>query len=1385
LHAKNIFFRGSIRQPRQIKAVIGTHSASFSFHGYQDSLSTIFLSVEVDNDSVRIHDFTLEATASPPLAFHVDGVISSIRKRTAALDIRASGKAGSIARILGTETPLEGVFTLSGTLSNTLSDPLIEAHLESPAFDTDIGQFRDAAIHLRYGREVLTFDRFGGRHEAGRVEGQAMLDMSEPAYRYRLALDPTTLTLEHLPRTLVGASFPLAGTVTLSGEVSGAGFDELPAHAFLSMTSPSLWISGRRVQHVNGEVLFRNGQVDAAVRNGMADVRITGTLRPDGRADLTADVAVPDIKPVVSLLGDSTAAGAADLTAVLQGPLDHPGLHLTGQIRNLRYRDIPLGHLDLTGSLDPDRVVRMEARLDSAKAVFSTRAELTGTQPLTGTLTTRDLQLSDYIGHDAGLGLDAVLKIEGTLEGTLDAPVLRGNGLVQDLTLRDTRLGNASLAMTLRDHDLSFTVVNPDLTVIADGLVSLTEGYPYDLRMDMKRADLSPVLAILAKRPIELRTGWISGRMKAIGLAAYPDLSTITMALDSLIMRMDDRELHFSAPSTVKLENQLLTVDHLEVEGDFGHILINGIASLLPGELVNLEALMERVQLDFLSPFILSQGTLTGTVDGLFALTGSPDAPVLTGFISSSDVTYTVEEKVNQLGNVSASIAYEDRQFRIPALTLDTPMGSSTATLAYPIDLGWAGQDSTPLEDRYTASVIMDNLAVAPLREFIPALPAGLDGLIHGRIDMNGSTTTPEDMTGMAALDALRLYGLQNELVNTGPIRVRFNVDYADVDAFEVVVRPLHDSSIDQGRITASGRLVYRTKPASPVESDFSVNGRNITMEAFLGLANLDVPLSGTINSRITVTGPASGQAVDARFSMGQVRYNDAAIDSVSGRIVYEYGDLVVHVLQVWMKGDTLLAYGTIPFASEGAPASPTQPGGMAITVEGSNLDLSVLSGIVYDLEHIEGRADVQLSVGGTPAAPRSVGEIRVRDPVLQIRDIQPAFKASALHIQVEGSAFTLQPVEFKAGRGKITLYSRLRFDNLVLADFEANAAMSRAEAELIGSAKLTATGTLSVRGTPQRSQLVSGNTPLMVTGTVMHPLNIGSIILGSDGIIRPAETPAPFLEGMRLDVDIDIPQLFIRNDLANIELEGGLAFSGTAQNPVITGNGTAEEGGTVVYLDTRFTVETGRLEFIRRTPLESFTALIDDPILQLDPEITLLARAPNVRDIYGENYEVTLSLTGRPTQPNLQLTAVPAGDGAAGGSQASLSGPEVVSLLTFGLPGITTTGATEAVAGLGNRAILMATGNSAQRLLKLDEVRIEGDLFRNQETGSPLQVTISKRINQRTQVTLTQLFNSSSDYRLRIGYQLTNFLFIETFTDQISERSQNGIDLKVKFRFR
>ena len=1384
LRANNFFIRGSAWRPSHIKAIIGTHSASFVLNGFHDDISTIFTHIEVIGDSVKIRDLTLAATYSPPLAFHVDGTITSIRNRQAALAIQATGNVGSITRLLGVGKPIDGLFSLSASLTNTLVDPDIKAHLESPVFETDIGSFKLAAIDFRYAQDVLTIDRFKGRSQAGELSGQGVLDLTQPVSRYQLKLNAPSLTLENLPPQLIGETFPLAGVGDVSCEVRGEGFDQPPTFGSFEMAVPLLVSTGKRFVDVKSTADYQNGRVRVSVRNPLASVTVNGSIRTNGVADLTVEAIAPNAKAVADLFGYPATGDTTHFNAHIEGVLSRPTVQFSGQVQHLTYATVPLGELELNGALADDQVVRVDVRLDTTRAVLSAEVALTADYPLIGILRTQNLRLNDYLVLDESVGLDALLKIEGELDGTLANPILRGNGLAQNLSLRNTNLGDASIAISLQKQDLSFRIVKPDFTVIADGLVSLTDGYPYDLQVAIKRASLSPALAIIARRPVEQRTGWLSGRIKAKGLVASPELSTIAIALDSLVMTMDDRELHFSAPSTIKLDKQIVTVDHFELEGDIGHVRVNGLASLEPGGLVNMEALFEDVHLDFISPFLLSQGTLDGTLDGLFSLNGSPDAPALTGTLYSADVSYTTDQQVNQLGTISASFLYEDSAIQIPKLILQTPSGTSTGSFRFPLDLRWSRQDTLTLETQYTASLVMENLSVAPLREFIPKMPHGIDGLIHGRIDATGSTTTPEDFTGTVEIDALRLTGLQNEIVNRDPIRIHFNIGYADIDTLNIAIRPIEDPTANRGRISAHGRLAYRMAKNTPVESDFLIQGEQIAMEALLGLADIDIPLSGLLDTRLKVTGLPAEQSVEDRFSVSQVRYNDAVIDSISGRVVYEYSELILHEFYAWIKGSPLVAYGNIPLEPKRGSSETAPLADMAITVEGQDIDLSFLNGILYELENVSGRASVALSVGGTPSAPRSIGDIRIRDAVVQMRDIKPILTAPELRFQVEGNHLSLVPVEFKAGKGKINLSTQLTLDNLSVSNFETIVAMNRAEIEVVGSARLIANGTVSAAGTGKRSVVTNGNTPVTLTGTIIHPINIGTLVLGSGAIIRPSETPVPFWENMGLDVEFDIPGIRIKNDLADAELEGGLAFSGNAQNPIVTGNATVKEGAHIVYVDTRFAVESGRVELTRRFPLESFGALIDDPVLQLDPEMTLSARADRVRDIYGAEYEVRLSLSGRPSDPSLQLTAVPFENGATTGLQTSLTGPEVVSLLTFGLPGITTTGATDAVAGLGDRALKMATGSIAQRGLKLDEFRIEGDLLGGKASSSPAQFTISKRINQRAQVTFTRLFDSS-DYKLRVGYQLTNFLFIETFTDQISERPQNGFDLKVKFRFR
>ncbi len=1385
--AGEIEFRGAVLSPFRVDAEISAGQAAFNIGGYEDAVSNLQAAVYFEEDALTIHGLTAEAAYGPPISYHVNGELSTAREKTATLDIAANGQVGAILEIMGFENDMTGIFSMTGSLRNTLSEPDIEARFISPAVRTEYGSFKPATVDMAYARNMLMVSGFRGVHEAGWISGRGLLDFSGELTGYRLQLESPGIMLPALPSVLVDGGSVFEGEVEFAFEMEGAGFDDPPRRADLNASSTLVSLNGLPLREVTASAGYRRGQLRVDLREASFHVSAEGRLDTDGSILLTGPVDVDDIGTLPPPLDFAKLRGSAELDLYLLGTLRRPSVRLAGWVGGLAYAHVPIGEMKIEGFLDESSQLTFNAVLDRLE--FHARTHLAGDQAVSGYFNVHDLRLGDYLPDEPGWGLDAILRMEGDVTGTIAQPLVMGKGTVRNLEIRNEDLGDTDMDLTLSKDRLDFTMTRtPGPTVFAEGSVELTGQYPYDLKVDLIHTSLSPLLSILSKRPIEDSTARFSGNIHAVGLAGYPDLSTVTVSLDSLGIMMDDRELYFAAPSTVKLENQVITVDEFRLTGDFGRVTVNGTASLAADGRVDLETVLEGVQLEFISPFLVSAGTFSGAMDGVVSLGGTPGDPTINSLLTVSDVNYAIADRTNLLGTVTASVLYEDRLLRVPVLSVQTPLGLSEITLAYPVDLRWApvGQpEANPSGERYTASLAVENLAVAPLREFFEVVPADLDGYIRGRIDVNGSVRDREDVTGVVALDSLKLFGLQNEFVNTHPIRARFDAEHIELDALSATLRHRSQSGDERGWLTMQGRLAYGIGGTGTMESDFTILGEAIRMDAVMALANLDLPMAGNVNAKIGITGPASARVIDARVSMDQPRYNRATVDSVAAHIVYSDGEIDIRDLRIREGGDTITAHGTIPF-DPGRAERTVDVKDIALTVEGDDIDLSFLSGLVYDLERIEGNADIRLSVGGTPSSPRSVGQISVRDAGLRIREIEPMFRADELQIDVDGGAFTLKPVAFRAGDGTISLSGDIVTDNLSFAEVEAYADFSQAEVDRLGSAILEIEGSLAWTGNRDRSRIYNVADPLVVSGVVTHPLDLGELLLDNT-IIRPQDAPDPFLESIVLDVAVDVTDLAVENNVAQLAVEGGVAFGNTAQNPLVTGNVIAREDGVIRYLGTVFELDAGRIDLTRRVPLESFTAFIEYPVAQLDPVLNIQARAPRVRDIYGTDYEVELLASGPVSTVTPQLRAVPLDDNSPTVSASGpLAGPEVISLLTFGMAGLTSLGTPDAVAGMGQRAILMATGASAERLLKLDEVQIEGDLFASSrgQTGSPAQLTLSKRINRRARVSYTRLFESS-EYTLRVGYQLTDFLFIETFSEQSGEHPQNGIDLRVKFRFR
>ncbi len=257
-------------------------------------------------------------------------------------------------------------------------------------------------------------------------------------------------------------------------------------------------------------------------------------------------------------------------------------------------------------------------------------------------------------------------------------------------------------------------------------------------------------------------------------------------------------------------------------------------------------------------------------------------------------------------------------------------------------------------------------------------------------------------------------------------------------------------------------------------------------------------------------------------------------------------------------------------------------------------------------------------------------------------------------------------------------------------------------------------------------------------------------------------EEPGAFARQFALRVEVDIDQnLYVDMNLADVQLDGRLAVSGTVAEPGLVGRIEVVEGD-IFYLDRRFEVTRGEVRFL-------------DPF-ELNPTFAIVAvtevvatTAGSVTTVPGtETYTITLNVAGTLKNPEVVLTSVPA-----------LPQPDIVSVLTLG----TTLGAVggelaSRVQTLAANQLLGFGAQKLERLLGLEEIRITGDIFSGEaETGA--QVTLTKRVSRRLSVTYGTALREFEEQELSAVYRLTRWLFV---VGSVSQRGESSIDMRTRF---
>jgi hypothetical protein len=242
----------------------------------------------------------------------------------------------------------------------------------------------------------------------------------------------------------------------------------------------------------------------------------------------------------------------------------------------------------------------------------------------------------------------------------------------------------------------------------------------------------------------------------------------------------------------------------------------------------------------------------------------------------------------------------------------------------------------------------------------------------------------------------------------------------------------------------------------------------------------------------------------------------------------------------------------------------------------------------------------------------------------------------------------------------------------------------------------------------------------------------------------------------LRLDLQFQ-DNLYIDMNLGNMQLEGGVAATGTVAKPAFTGEINAVQGD-VFYLDRKFEINKGNINFVSPTEL--------NPSIYLDAKTEVNTFTQGTSQ--NVTYTIKLIVSGNLEHPVVALTSDPA-----------LDEPNIVSVLTLG----TTMGsvggdiASRIGSMVGNKFLGFGT-KSLEKLLGLESISVSGNIFDSKDSLNGPQLSVTKRLSDRLTLSYESMFGASNQQKFSVLYRIFPFLFL---TGQTETSGDSRIILKFR----
>ena len=402
-------------------------------------------------------------------------------------------------------------------------------------------------------------------------------------------------------------------------------------------------------------------------------------------------------------------------------------------------------------------------------------------------------------------------------------------------------------------------------------------------------------------------------------------------------------------------------------------------------------------------------------------------------------------------------------------------------------------------------------------------------------------------------------------------------------------------------------------------------------LSAVVALKEAGLSEGAYVDGTLTLAGTGAAPVVRAEFDVADavwdnVRYNRGRLD-----VSYDSGE--VNLRELSLAGGTsrnanLSGTAEVAFA-EGAGLLL---GALALQGEFDGLDLRLLNPLLSEVLIVGGTLSGKVDVGGSASSPVLAGRLEVADGTGTVRPLRSTLSELGGVIDLDDNVAVVSseaPLSFELDSGRGLVWGNVEFRGGQPAAVDASATLEGYTFRAVTGVRILTDVTASL------------------SGPVQHPhadvdVYVRRGVVATDfggAVYSPESEESPF----DFRVHVDAPgNLWLRNKMAEIELEADLTVRKTGSATTITGELTAK-CGSVYFLARDFVIEQGDIYF---TGTQSF-----DPVLKLKAKRFIRATRPGNADA-----EITIDVTGTFTEPEFWFSYSSRGGGASGLSQSQIT---------------------------------------------------------------------------------------------------------------------------------